>query len=265
MYKQIYQSENPEDLEKERVKQKEILSLTQRNDINPWLIEKNLDDMQTFNLARPVSGYRTVKYPRPGYGGKEMFEKISSSKFDSVIGHSLNFEGGYTNRKEDYETNYGITEPFMENYKYALPDGKIKPIGELTKEDARLLYKAQWDKYNLGYIRDKDVALALNDYMINSYAGGVAKRVQEILNSQGNNLKVDGFFGEETLNAINNSDKKRLIEQILIDRLNRYQYTLYRQPHKKIYIAGWIKRLNELAEMLHSEIRFKETDLRVNE
>ena len=30
-------------------------------------------------------------------------------------------------------------------------------------------------------------------------------------------------------------------------------------------IAGWIKRLNELAEMLHSEIRFKETDLRVNE
>lgn len=265
MYKQIYQSENTEDLEKERVKQKAILSLTQRNDINPWLIEKNLDDMQTFNLARPVSGYRTIKYPRPGYGGKEMFEKISSSKFDSVIGHSLNFEGGYTNRKEDYETNYGITEPFMENYKYALPDGKIKPIGELTKEDARLLYKAQWDKYNLGYIRDKDVALALNDYMINSYAGGVAKRVQEILNSQGNNLKVDGFFGEETLNAINNSDKKRLIEQILIDRLNRYQYTLYRQPHKKIYIAGWIKRLNELAEMLYSEIRFKETDLRVNE
>lgn len=265
MYKQIYQSEDPEDLEKERVKQKAILSLTQRNDINPWLIEKNLDDMQTFNLARPVSGYRTIKYPRPGYGGKEMFEKISLSKFDSVIGHSFNFEGGYTNRKEDYETNYGITEPFMENYKYALPDGKIKPIGELTKEDARLLYKAQWDKYNLGYIRDEDVALALNDYMINSYAGGVAKRVQEILNSQGNNLKVDGFFGEETLNAINNSDKKRLIEQILIDRLNRYQYTLYRQPHKKIYIAGWIKRLNELAEMLHSEIRFKETDLRVNE
>ncbi len=236
-----------------------------KDNVNPWFIEKNLDEMQTFKLARPVSGYRILKYPRPDYGGDDMFEKINSSKFDSVIGHSFDFEGGYTNRKEDRETNYGITEPFMENYKNALPGGKVKPISELTKEEARLLYKAQWDEFNLGFIRYKDLALVLNDYMINSNAKNVAKRVQGILNSNGNNLKIDGNIGEQTLDVIHRTNKEWLVEQILIDRLKRYQYTLDREPHKRIYIKGWIKRLNELAELAHSNIRFKDTDLKTGE
>lgn len=192
----------------------------------------------------------------------ENFEKINQSKFDSAIGYSFNFEGGYTNRKEDRETNYGITTPFMENYKHVLPGGKPKPIKELTKDDARSLYKAQWDEYKLGYIRNKDLALVLNDYMINSNAKKVAERVQGILNSNGQNLKVDGRIGEQTLNAIHNTDKDWLVEQILIDRLQRYRFTIEREPQKAIYIAGWIRRLNELAEAVHSKTRFKESDLR---
>ena len=188
---------------------------------------------------------------------------MNQAKFDSVIGYSFGFEGGYTNRKEDWETNFGITAPFLEDYKHALPGGNSKPISELTKDEARLLYKAQWDKYNLGYIRNKDLALLLNDYMINSYAKNVAKRVQNILNSNGTNLKIDGIFGKETLNAINNVDKEWLIEQILIDRLERYQSTLDSEPQKEIYIKGWIRRLNELAAATRSRIRFKETDLKI--
>ncbi|MBQ8337005.1 MAG: hypothetical protein IJY44_05695 [Bacteroidaceae bacterium] len=164
---------------------------------------------------------------------QEKFNELNQSKFNSVIGYSFNFEGGYTNRKEDRETNYGITMPFMEEYKHVLPEGKSKPIKELTKEDARLLYKAQWDKYNLGYIRNKELALVLNDYMINSYARDVARRVQGILNKNGHNLKIDGVFGEKTLNAIHNTNEEWLVEQVLIDRLKRYQYTLDREPYKK--------------------------------
>lgn len=190
------------------------------------------------------------------------FEKQNQAKFDAVIGYSLDFEGGYTNRKEDRETNYGITEPFLEEYRDALPGGKSKPVSELTKEEAKLLYKAQWDKYNLGHIRDKDLALVLNDYMINSYAKNVAKRVQKILNSAGAHLNIDGIFGEKTLNAINSTGKEWLVEQILIDRLGRYQFTLDREPQKKIYIRGWIKRLNELAAATCSKTRFKDTDLK---
>ena len=190
------------------------------------------------------------------------FEKQNQAKFDSAIGYSFDFEGGYTNRKEDRETNYGITEPFLEDYKYALPGGESKPISELSKEEAKLLYKAQWDRYNLGYIHNGELALVLNDYMINSYAKNVARRVQEILNTNGANLNVDGIFGKETLNAINSTEKGWLVEQILIDRLERYRLTLEREPQKKIYIIGWIKRLNKLAEATRSNIRFKDADLK---
>ena len=191
------------------------------------------------------------------------FEKLNQSRFDSVIGYSFNFEGGYTNRKEDKETNYGITKPFLENYKHVLAGGESKPISELTKDDARLLYKAQWDRYKLGYIRDKEVVLLLNDYMINSNAKKVAERVQHILNSRGANLSVDGVFGEKTLSAIHNIDKDWFVEQILIDRLKRYQFTLDCEPYKKVFIPGWIDRLNKLAEYSKAKIRFQETDLKV--
>lgn len=228
------------------------------NSINPWNIEKNFDDLQTFKLAKPSGGYHTINYPRPTYGSKENFEKLNQSKFDSVIEHSFDFEGGYANNKNDRggETNYGITKPFLEDYKHALPGGISKPIRELTKDEARLLYKAQWDKYNLGYIRNKDLAFVLNDYMINSNAKKVAERVQGIINSNGQNLKIDGLIGEKTLNAIHNTDKEWLIDQILIDRYNWYRKVVQRDRIQIEHYRGWIKRLNDIAKKVKSKLIF---------
>ena len=186
------------------------------------------------------------------------FEELNQERFDSVIGYSFDFEGGYANNKNDRggETKFGITAPFLEDYKYALPGGKGKPINELTKEDAKLLYKAQWDKYNLGYIHDKDLALLLNDYMINSYARNVAKRVQNILNSNGANLKIDGIFGKETLNAINDVDKKWLIKQILIDRYHWYRKSVQNDKVQIEHYKGWINRLNKIAQKVGAGLTF---------
>ena len=189
------------------------------------------------------------------------FEKLNQAKFESVIGYSFDFEGGYVNNKNDRggETKFGITAPFLEDYKYALPGGKSKPISELTKDDAKLLYKAQWNKYNLGYIRNKELALLLNDYMINSYAKKVAQRVQNILNSNGANIKIDGIFGEETLNAINNTNKEWLIEQILIDRYHWYRKTVQNDKVQIEHYKGWINRLNKIAKEVGSNISFSTT------
>lgn len=241
--KSFFITENSDEVQKEKNKQSAIHSLLP-------LTSGGAVDETTY----------TTHYPRPTYG--DNFEKLNQAKFDSVIGESLTFEGGYTNRKEDVETKFGITLPFLENYKYVFPNGEIKPIKELTIEDARLLYKAQWDRYNLGYIRNKDLALLLNDYMINSNAKKVVERVQKILNSNGAKLKVDGILGKQTLNSIHSIDKDWLIEQILIDRLKRFQFTLDCEPYKNIYIPGWIIRLNKLAEKVNSKIRFKESDLK---
>ena len=186
------------------------------------------------------------------------FEKTNQARFDSIIGYSFDFEGGHANNKNDRggETNFGITAPFLEDYKYALPNGKKRPVKELTIDDARLLYKAQWDKYNLGYIEDKYLALVLNDYMINSYARNVAKRVQNILNSNGANLKIDGIFGKETLKTINNTNKRWLIEQILIDRYHWYRKSVQRDRLQIGFYKGWINRLNKIAKEVGSNLNF---------
>ena len=189
---------------------------------------------------------------------KDEFEYINKSKFNSVIGNSFDFEGGYSNNKYDRggETNYGITKIFMEQYKKALPGGKVKPIKEITKEDAYNMYNAMWNQHNLGYLKDKSIAVLLNDYMINSNEWEVAKRVQEILNKKGHEIEVDRIIGPKTIEAINKTDRNWLIEEILMDRYKNYRKLVKLRPTQETFYEGWINRLNKIAELVGSGTRF---------
>ena len=189
---------------------------------------------------------------------KEEFDYINKSKFDSIIDKNLGHDGGYANNKNDRggETNWGITKPFMEEFKYALPGGKSVPIKDLSVDDAKKMYKAMWDRYNLGYIRDKNVAYTIFDYMINTYHHTAAKRVQHILNTQGASLKVDGRIGEKSLEAIHNSDAKWLIDEILKNRQHNYRKQVKDASNQHIFYAGWMNRLNKIAESVGSELYF---------
>lgn len=224
---------------------------------DPWQREKTLDRMRVIKYPKLNGELGTQILNRAPYHEEEI-DYMNNAKFDSVIGNTLKSEGGYSNHPLDLggETMRGITKSFMEDYKYALPGGKSKPIKDLTVDDARSLYKAMWDKYKLGYIRDKNLAYVLNDYMINSYAGGVVKRLQQILNSRGTSLDVDGCMGPKTLEAIHNCDPKWLVDEIINDRYNNYRELVKKRPEQIINYAGWINRLNGVAEKVGSKIRY---------
>lgn len=214
---------------------------------DPWKREKEID-----RLNRHKNNTGKERYT------KDEFEYINKKKFDSVIYKSFDFEGGYSNNNNDRggETNYGITRIFMEQYKHALPEKKTKPIKEITKEDAYRLYNAMWNNKRLGYIRDKELAFVLNDYMINSGEWSVARRVQEILNSKGEQLKTDGIIGTRTLEAIHRADKDWLIDRILADRYKNYRELVKANPSQEEFFVGWINRLNNVAEKAGSTLRF---------
>ena len=213
---------------------------------DPWKREMEIDSLSLYNSNKN------------GRYEKGEFEYINKSKFNSVIGNSFDLEGGYSNNRHDRggETNHGITRIFMEQYKNALPEGKAKPIKDITKEDAYNMYNAMWNQHNLGYVKDKNIAFLLNDYMINSNEWKVAKRVQDILNQKGDSIKVDGLFGPKTLEAINNTDKEWLIEEILQDRYNNYREQVKHSPTQETFYKGWINRLNKIAELVGSKTRF---------
>ncbi len=231
-----------------------------KNDFNfdPWQREKTLDRMREVKYPKLFGEMGTMILPRADYHSKEEFDYINTTKFNSIIDKNLEHEGGYVNNKNDRggETKWGITKPFMEDLKYALPGGKAKPIKDLTVEDAKLLYKALWDRYNLGYVRDKNVAYAIFDYMINTYHHTAAKRVQETLNTKGAGLKVDGHLGEMSLKAIHNSDYKWLIDELLKNRYYNYREQVNKRPDQHGFYAGWMNRLNKIAEAVGSDIRF---------
>ena len=224
---------------------------------DPWKREKTLDRMRVIKYPKLNGELGTQILNRAPYHEEEI-DYMNNAKFDSVIGNTLKSEGGYSNHPHDRggETMYGITKSFMEDYKYALPDGKSKPIKDLTVDDARSLYKAMWDKYKLGYIRDKNLAYVLNDYMINSYAGGVVKRLQRILNSRGASLNVDGLMGPKTLEAIHACDPQWLIDEIIKDRQFYYKKDACEHPSQQVFYEGWIRRLNGIAEKVGSQLRY---------
>ena len=189
---------------------------------------------------------------------KEEFDYINKRKFDSIIDKNLGHEGGYVNNRNDRggETKFGITKTFLEEYKYALPGGKTIPIKDLTVDDAKMLYKAMWDRYRLGEIIDWRPAYALNDYMINSYSGGVAKRTQKILNKRNAMLVIDGIFGEKTLAAINAADTEWLVDEILKDRHRNFVGIVRKRRDQINNFKGWMNRLNKVAEAVGSGLRF---------
>lgn len=230
------------------------------NDFNfdPWLREKTLDRMRVTKYPKLFGEMGTTIYPRASYHSKEEFNYINERKFNSIIDNNLKHEGGYVNNKNDKggKTKYGITEPFMEDFKYALPGGRTIPIEELTVDDAKRMYKALWDRYNLGYIRDKNVAYVIFDYMINTFYHTAAKRVQEILNTQGAALKVDGHLGEKSLNAIHNSNTRWLIDAILKNRYYHYREQVKDDPAQYEFYTGWMNRLNRIAETVGSDLYF---------
>ena len=84
----------------------------------------------------------------------------------------------------------------------------------------------------------------------------VAKRVQRILNLNGENLKPDGVFGTKTLDAMHRADKEWLIDQILIDRYNWYRKVVQRDRIQIEHYRGWIKRLNDIAKKVKSKLIF---------
>ena len=231
-----------------------------KNDFNfdPWQGEKTLDRMREVKYPKLFGEMGTMILPRADYHSKEEFDYINTTKFNSIIDKNLEHEGGYVNNKNDRggETKWGITKPFMEDFKYALPGGKAKPIKDLTVEDAKLLYKALWDRYNLGYVRDKNVAYVIFDYMINTFYHTAAKRVQEILNSQGASLKVDGHIGNKSLEAIHGSDARWLMDEILKNRYYNYREQVKDASSQHGFYAGWMNRLNKIAEAVGSDIRF---------
>lgn len=151
----------------------------------------------------------------------------------------LQIEGGYVWHPEDKggPTNKGVTlKTYREFYgdNKTIEDLKNIPYGHWL----HIMKTGYWDRCKADDIVSQPIAEIVADWCVNSGASGIRK-VQEIAG-----VKPDGIVGPMTLAAINGADAESLFERIWNARHQFYINIVKRDPSKKIFMNGWMNRLN---------------------
>lgn len=151
----------------------------------------------------------------------------------------LKFEGGYVDHPNDRGgvTNIGVT---LATYReYCGQDKTAKDLQNMSYSTWQNIMKDMyWDKCRADEIDSQSVAEIVVDWCINSGMVGL-RRVQEIVG-----CKPDGIAGSITLSLINSSDAHELFDRIWTARQQFYTNIVKRNPSQKVFMNGWMNRLN---------------------
>ena len=145
----------------------------------------------------------------------------------------LNRKVGYVNIPSDRggETKYGIAQK-------PNPDVNVKQLDLQSAED---IY---YDRYWLRGDCDKlphQIAVIHFDSCVNHGVVRAKKMLQQAVNAQ-----PDGQIGPKTLQAITSTDPVEVIQSICDIRTNFYKSIVVRDPSQKIFLNGWMNRINEV-------------------
>ena len=151
----------------------------------------------------------------------------------------LRLEGGFVNHPDDRGgiTNCGIT---IQTYReYCGQDKTIKDLQNMSYGTwEKIMKDGYWDKCKADMIENQQLAEIIVDWCVNSGLSAIRK-VQEIVG-----CKPDGIVGAITLSLINTADPESLFDRIWKARLQFYINIVKRNPSQKVFMNGWMNRLN---------------------
>jgi lysozyme family protein len=159
-----------------------------------------------------------------------------SSEFAPLL-HSL--EKGVADHKEDKGgfTVDGVTlSTFRQFYGAHKTETDLRNISSFQWNN--IMKSGYWDKCKADEIESQSLAELMVDWCVNSGLAAIRK-VQEIVG-----CKPDGIVGPITLSLINTSDAEQLFERIWNARHQHYINIVKRNPSQKVFMNGWMNRLN---------------------
>lgn len=113
---------------------------------------------------------------------------------------------------------------------------------EKAEKDKDTVYVTKTIRYSKEDLADKienqSLAEIIVDWCVNSGMVGLRK-VQEIVG-----CKPDGIAGPITLSLINTSDAETLFDRLWKARYQFYINIVKRNPSQKVFMNGWMNRLN---------------------
>ena len=184
---------------------------------------------------------------------------MSEDGFKQALQMVLKHEGGFVDNKKDPggATAYGVSLRFLKASGIDINlDGKIdiSDINKLTPDNVDEIYrKYWWDKYRYGDIKNIDVATRIFDMAVNMGAIQAHKLIQKSINSMMpfglTYLAVDGVLGAKSIKFINDIDdvdeSKSFLDTIKLMAKKFYMGLVDQNPDLKIFLKGWLNRLND--------------------
>lgn len=186
--------------------------------------------------------------------------------FNKAIFLVLKHEGKLSDDTDDKGgiTKYGISLRFLKGLIKEYPNFLTEfdlsknqiidsyDIRHMTISEATDLYRTQWwNKYGYCRVENQLIATKIFDFSVNMGTKKAVKLVQKTINKMnlGIYLKVDGIFGQNTiniLNGLNEIGRKRFLQEYVKGAIYFYEYLSKTHPVYKKFLRGWIRRAKEL-------------------
>ena len=159
----------------------------------------------------------------------------------------LKWEGGFVDHKNDKggATNMGVTIATWRQNGYDKDgDGDIDvaDLKLLTKQDVinRILKPHYWDRWKADQIISQPIANILVDWVWGSGKWGIVVP-QRLLG-----LQADGVVGQLTIAAVNKQNPVDLFARIKAARVEFLNNIVKNDPSQRVFLKGWLNRLNDL-------------------
>lgn len=159
--------------------------------------------------------------------------------FELALAFVLDQEGGYSNRRDDPETNFGITRQTARDYGYY---GSMRNIRmELVR---RIYRQGYWDRCRCEDLPYHPLRLVVFDAAVNSGPGQSLKWLQAELG-----VTIDGVIGPKTLSALTTLDK-RALDNLAMALIERRLAFLRGLSKWRTFGRGWSNRIAALREIV---------------
>ena len=149
------------------------------------------------------------------------------------------WEGGYSDNPNDRggATNSGVT---LAVYQSVYGKSKTKnDLKRMTNDQWDYIFtKLYWNKWKADDIKNQSIANILVDWVWMSGIGTI-KKIQSLFG-----LTADGIVGNKTLSYINSNNQEEIFKKIWNRRKSFYDSLVANNPSQKVFLKGWMNRLN---------------------
>ena len=149
------------------------------------------------------------------------------------------WEGGYSDNPNDRggATNSGVT---LAVYQSVYGKSKTKnDLKRMTNDQWDYIFtKLYWNKWKADEIKNQSIANILVDWVWMSGYGTI-KKIQSLFG-----LTADGIVGNKTISYINSHDQEEVFKKIWNRRKSFYDSLVANNPSQKVFLNGWMNRLN---------------------